>query len=283
MIFKPVSGKQFKVHFILFLLSYAVNPLILYFIPVNISIQFLQGFTIANVVFSLLFTYLFSNIEKIKDSQKALKYIFYTVLGVCLLQLISNATYAISIIYPFSLLYCDYAVTQGVNERSSIAYRMFLMASGLIVVAIVYFYKAYFIECMLLRSGLILLYGYSEVCTSSFYSNLKIKYATSFILNTYIFYSGALFLLVYLNETGSTGTKHWYIALQLALGLLLKLLDFSIRKNSEINTTIIFAVFGGACGAVGLVTWLHASIINFMISVLAVLGLLRLLLNLKHE
>lgn len=269
--------------FILFLFSYAVNPLLLYFLPTQISVQFLQMFTLSNILFSLTFTYLFSKIQAVKNPQNLLKYVFYIAITCCLLTYFKNPVNVVAILYPFSLLYSDYAVTQSEREKKSVAYRMFLMLSGLLVVAIVFIYEAYFLEALLIRSILILIYGYYEVNKSKNYSNLKIEHATSFLINTYVFYSGALLFLVYINDVGSTGTKHWYIALQLALGLILKLLDFSVRKNSETNKFIMAFVFGSACITVCIAMYLHASSVNFAIAFCAIIGLMRLLVNLKHE
>ena len=268
--------------FLLFLFSYAVNTLILIFIPNEIAVQFLGGFTFFNIIFSLLFTFSFSKIEAVSHPNKIL-------LSVMLCALISmfivsrfNMVVAVACIYPFSLLYCDYIMTQGAGKNNLLRYRLFLMVSGLVVALMSLYNGQYFIWLVLARSLFVMLYASIYIFKCDEFYNLKIKSPIAFILNTHILYFGSLLLIVYNNETGSAGTKYWYIALQIALGLLLKFIDFSIRKNGEMQKQIAFAIIGLSGLIIMAASYLNFSFVNMSISVVAVLGLSKILFGIKH-
>ncbi len=271
-------------HFLLFLLSYAVNPLILAFIPNDLAVSFLGGFTTFNIVFSLLFTLGFSQIERVQHQKTILTGVMIAVLSLALIGGYFQIVFAVAFLYPFSLLYSDYSMTQGGDENNLVKYRLFLMLTGLLVVLIGFYTEKYFIEAIMTRSLVILGYTTVSISQSNKFSNLKITSPLSFIINTYIFYSGALLLLVYLNEAGSVGTKYWYIALQVALGLLLKLIDFAVRKNGETQKMIAIGVIALAVVSVVSVSYLHFSTVNILIAIVAIAGLSRILFGIKrHE
>jgi hypothetical protein len=270
-------------HFLLFLLSYAVNPLILTFIPNQIAVHFLGGFTLFNIIFSLLFTFIFSKIEAIKNQNK---FLILTMLGLLLIGLAGgfvNLVLAVAFLYPFSLLYSDYIMTQSAKNNNLIHFRFFLIITGIFVALVAFYNAQYFLWAVLIRSLSALLYASIFISKSCQFKNLQIKHPTSFLVNTYIFYSGALLLLVYMDEAGSAGTKHWYIALQISLGLLLKLIDFSVRKNGQVQKIVASAVVVLACFAVMGVSYMHFSVVNILISILAIAGLSRILFGIKHE
>lgn len=270
-------------HFLLFLLSYAVNPLILLFIPNQIAVHFLGGFTLCNIIFSLLFTLIFSKIERLKNQNKFLITTMLCALFLGLTGSFLDMVLAVSFLYPFSLLYSDYIMTQSAKNNNLIHYRFFLIITGMLVVLVTFYNSQYFLWAVLTRSLAALLYASVFVSSGSLFKNLQIKHPISFIINTYIFYSGALLLLVYIDEAGSAGTKHWYIALQISLGLLLKLIDFSVRKNGKIQKIVTFSVIVLSCFAVVVVSYIQFSAINILISILAITGLSRVLFGIKHE
>lgn len=269
-------------HFLLFLLSYAINPLILAFIPNEIAVNFLGGFTSFNIIFSLLFTLGFSLIEELQNQKKILTGVMLAVLVITVVCGIYNIVFAVAFLYPFSLLYSDYIMTQSSEKNDLVRYRFFLMLSGVLVALAGFYYRQYFMEAVIVRSLAILLYATLSTPQSCQFSNLKITSPLSFIINTYIFYSGALLLLVYLNEAGPIGTKHWYIALQVALGLLLKLIDFSVRKNGEIQKLVKLGVIALAGIALVAVSYLHFSLVNIAISMIAIAGLSKILFGIKQ-
>lgn len=269
--------------FLLFLFSYAVNTLILIFIPNEIAVQFLGGFTFFNIVFSLLFTFSFSKIEALRKPNKIL---LSTMLGILILMLIVSRfdmVIAVAFIYPFSLLYCDYIMTQGAVKNNLLHYRLFLIISGLTIALLSFYDGQYFIWLVLVRSLLVMLYASIYIFKCDIFYNLKIKSPVAFILNTHILYFGSLLLIVYSNETGSAGTKYWYISLQIALGLLLKFIDFSIRKNGELRKQIAFAIIGLSGLIIMTASYLNFSFINMLISIVAVLGLSKILFGIKYE
>lgn len=268
-------------NFILFLLSYAVNPLILAFIPNELAVNFLGGFTTFNTIFSLLFTLGFSQIERINNQKNILISMMIAMMILALIVGFFQIIFAVIFLYPFSLLYCDYIMTQGGRASNLVGYRLFLMLTGLLVVLIALYSETYYLEAILARSLLILAYATISFSWFNKFSNLKISSPLSFIINTYIFYSGALLLLVYLNEAGSVGTKYWYIALQIALGLLLKFIDFSVRKNGETKKIIGISVIALAWVSIIFVSFLYFSSVNIIIAIIAVAGLSRILFGIK--
>ena len=220
--------------FILFFLSFALNPVIVKYIPDNYARQFLSDFSIANVIFSLLFTIFFG------WPTTAIRAKFWIPL-IGLFMITINFLLNIQIInfyYTFFLLAADYSVTQTNQTKLIIIYRIFLIISVIpLILAFINFNQFIFLRSFIctLIVVFIIFAGYQ-------FNPLRVKSPFKMILITFTFYSGSLALLpVIFNDNSVTSLKIWYSGTQIGLGTILKKIDYSLRSSS-ISYKYIFKI-----------------------------------------
>jgi hypothetical protein len=215
-------------HFFLFVLSFALNPLIIGYLPNESTKEFLTSFSIANLVFSLAFTLLFGWGKTAKKAN-------YWIPILALILLILLAIFGKKILwfyYTFILLAADYSVTQTDSKKISLYYRIYLISSVLILLI----FKNVFFEFIVLRSIVCSLFVLVIIVSQKEYCQLSIKSPLKMIVITFTFYSGSLALMPNIFDAKSLlNLKVWYVGSQIGLGLILKELDFSIRANTTNN------------------------------------------------
>jgi hypothetical protein len=209
-------------HFILFLTSAASNALVLLSIPHLAVAEFLNILTLANIVFSLLFTLMFSyNITA--------KLAPYWLVTACMFSIVAVAflpDFVIWIVYPLSLLGADYATSQTGSTKLSYFYRISIILSTIPFLVS----QSFFDTALLCRTGISLIFILYSVSQRKDFSKLIVNSPFRMILVTYTFYSGSLLMLTIIPNTNPLSIKFWYVGSQIGLGLILKLIDFKIRS-----------------------------------------------------
>lgn len=230
--------------FILFVLSFVLNPIIIAFIPNDITQDFLKYFSFGNLIFSLFFTISFSY-------KKAIEKVNYLLVSIILIAIISIFIFknnSIFFFYPFFLLAADYTVTQKKIKYFNLIYRIFLILS----VFLLFLFHDFFLNFIVIRSLFCLLVVTMIILNRNYFKTLNLGSPFKMIFITYTFYSGTLALLPYLfDQKDSIHLKVWYLTFQISLGLILKQLDFSTRANFKIelktlkliNLSLIFSPF----------------------------------------
>jgi hypothetical protein len=74
---------------------------------------------------------------------------------------------------------------------------------------------------------------------------LDIRSPVAFLITVYIFYSGTLIAIPWLNSS-AIDVKIWYLAAQVSLGLLLKRADFLTRSSFKASRSVNFVSYFGA-------------------------------------
>lgn len=210
--------------FFLFLFSYALNPLIIYAVPTAQAEGFLTIYAVSSVVFSLLFTIAFAY-------QGLVDFTRYWVPLLSLMLIVAAAVTGADglwVLYPFTLLVGDYICTQSGSNKISIIYRVLLILSAVPFI----FFPEYFELLVWLRSAFGIAFVVVLMVLVKQFHVLAIKSPVKWIAVTYIFYSGSLLVVPTLGGGDGEHLKHWFIGMQVGLGLILKKLDFSVRAVS---------------------------------------------------
>lgn len=222
--------------FLLFLISYALNPAIILAVPVKDTVGFLYGYAGSSAVFSFIMLIAFG-------CEWAVKRIIYWVPLVSCVLIVLVVVYGKSwlwIFYPYSILIGDYITSQSGSDRISNSYRIILIASALPFVI----FPQYFYELIVMRSLISIGYVFVLVSIVKSYFVLSITSPFRWILVTYTFYSGSLLLVPLIGGGDPNNAKAWFVGIQVGIGLLLKKLDFSVRAIND-NPWIIFVIIDG--------------------------------------
>jgi hypothetical protein len=212
-------------HFFLFLVSYALNPFIILMVPDQSADQFLTIYATCSIVFSLYFTFLFSQ-KKLLRIGKLL--ILVVILLIVLAALITGNIFILWIAYPFSLLAGDYVCTQSGSTRYTLVFRGILILSAFPLLI----FSDLFSELLLLRILVCMAFMLYILFSVKEFLLLTIESTTKWISVTYIFYSGSLLLVPIIGGEGDH-IKIWFVTMQIGLGLILKKLDFSVRAVQD--------------------------------------------------
>ena len=210
---------------ILFYASFASNPLLFILAPENKTKNFIQIFSIFNLVFSFIITILFLNQNLIRR----IKIIFYSsfvlfISSICFIQ--DNILY---IFYIWMILFGDLIVSQIDTVNYSSIYRVINILSIIPLLFIpnsfeyILYFRILFSFCI---TSVIFIKNHTIKL-------LLIEKSTNFIVFTYLFYSGTLiFFSKFLLKYEVNQYKVWYMTIQIGLVLTLKELDFKTRSNS---------------------------------------------------
>ncbi len=218
-------------HLILFVLSFALNPLIIGYLPAEYTKEFLTYFSVANLIFSLVFTLLFGWTKTARMANVWIPCLAFVIL----LSFMLFGRKVLWFYYTFVLLAADYSVTQTNSKKISLFYRIYLISSVLILLI----FKNIFFEFIIFRSSVCSSFVALILFSKKEYFQLSVKSPLKMIFITFTFYSGTLALLPNLFDSKNLlNLKIWYVGGQIGLGLILKELDFATRANTSNNTNL---------------------------------------------
>ena len=152
--------------FALFLLSYALNPIIILSIPSESSKTFLLIYTVASAIFSLIFYWAFIieySVQYLKQS-----IVVASLLAIILLTLFPDMV--LWIFYPFAILLGDYVTTQTGSSKISNSYRIMMIATA----APFIFMNDWFSTLILMRSILSISFAIAVTISVTSFIPLKV-------------------------------------------------------------------------------------------------------------
>lgn len=224
--------------FALFLASFASNFIVLFKVPTIEAQPFYSAYSISNTAFSLLITLTFTLVN-VSANRK-----FFTLIWLFLALALATAfggLVGVAIIYPLAMLCGDYAVSQAKNIKLNTPYRVLMvLATLLFFIPSLSFDLAVLIRSALSISFYIYILYYEEELLK-----LDIHSPLAFLIAIYVFYSGTLMAIPWLNSS-PVEVKTWYLAAQISLGLLLKRADFLTRSAFKVSRSVNFLSYFGA-------------------------------------
>jgi hypothetical protein len=255
-------------HFILFLISYALNPVIIMMVPDQSAERFLSVYAIGSIVFSLYFTFIFSQQKVIRFSRSLILLVIFVI---TLASIITGDVIMLWVIYPFALLAGDYVCTQSGSSKYTLIFRCVLIFSALPFII----FSDMFSEMIFLRVAICLLFMLYILIKVKDFMLLTIESTVKWVSITYVFYSGSL-LLVPLSGGDGEHIKIWFVTMQIGLGLILKKLDFSVRAVKDKTKLLLLLVDVGALGLPFLVMIFYPDWILFSVYMVSYLALKQL-------
>ncbi|MBU3619941.1 hypothetical protein [Polynucleobacter sp. JS-Fieb-80-E5] len=265
--------------FLLFIASFASNFVVLFKVPLDQAKPFYATYSIANTSFSLLITLIFTWVGI--SQQRKICTVFLVVIA-CVASIVLGGLVGAAVIYPLAMLCGDYAVSQAKSIKLNTPYRAMM-----VVTTILFFIPGLPFEmAVLIRIGVSLLFYTFILCREEELLKLDIKSPIAFIVTVYIFYSGTLMAIPWLNSS-AVDVKSWYLAAQVSLGLLLKRADFLTRSSFKVSRSVnlisylgAFVVIAGA--SIYSFNWVYALLLT-MSSLGLILAVNKLLIKKEVE
>jgi len=224
--------------FALFLASFASNFVVLFKVPLIEAQRFYAAYSIANTSFSLFITLIFTWVG---ISQHRKIYTLMLTVIACGIAIALGGVAGLAVIYPLAMLCGDYAVSQAKHIKLNTPYRVLMvLTTSLFFIPILPFEFA-----VLMRIGVSLLFYAYILCQENELLRLDIKSPIAFLVTVYVFYSGTLMAIPWLNSS-AVEVKIWYLAAQISLGLLLKRADFLTRSSFKTSRGVNFISYFGA-------------------------------------
>ncbi len=262
-------------HFVLFIISYALNPFIILMVPDQNAELFLSVYAVGSIIFSLYFTFLFSQKRLLKFSKSLILLVVFIVI---LAAILTGDVMWIWIAYPFSLLAGDYVCTQSGSPKYTLIFRGVLIFSALPFLV----FTDVFSELISLRVFLCIVFMLYVLNKVNDFILLSIDSTVKWISVTYIFYSGSLLLVPILGGEGGH-IKIWFVVMQVGLGLILKRLDFSIRAVKDETKFLLYLVDIGALCLPVIVMFFYPDWLFFTVYIISYLALKQLDPKEKHK
>jgi hypothetical protein len=201
--------------------SYLASLLIVLYMPQEISRDYLQVYSISSAIFGFFLVFSFSNEIILLNLRKYLPHFLFLAF---ILTIFAN--YKITwIMYPFFLLFSDYLTSQGHSKSLTTQYRAMMIISAVPFLL----YPDIFNTLLKLRILICIFFSASSVYLTRNFKRLNINKIYLTLLISNLGYFGTLFCLTFFVDV--VFLKLWYVGTQVALLLILKRFDYSIRND----------------------------------------------------
>lgn len=222
-------------NFLLYLLSFAANTIIILTAPKSDIHAYLGYYNVFGVFFSVFFFLYYRYLCSIKVSRFILGVFLAVFLLICLKL---NVKMALFSSYPGILIFVDYLVTQTSGVKAVNVFRV-----GMIVSAIPFLvFRDDFELNLLVRCGMLFAVCVIFAFTAKEEFRLSVRSTWKFLAGNYLFYNGTLIAVTWLIQDASE-LRWWYLSIQIGLVLILKALDFSLRRSYDMSPSLRGAVF----------------------------------------
>lgn len=218
-------------NFLVFLLTNALNLAVIVLLPNDLLASFLEGYSAGNLIFSLLLT-LFLSSGFFSDKARSLGLAIVAPL-VFLPFIFDVKDWWVGLTYPLALLVLDYVISQSGGATKKQSYLRLLGLSSALILLV----ATSLIDGLLYRAIILVFIAFVLLSRSCGLQALKIQSGFLYLATIYASYSGVLFVIARLDLTPDN-LKIWYISVQIALVLQLKVIDYKTRSSGAINSTI---------------------------------------------
>lgn len=233
-------GLANMINFGLYLLSFAANSLVVLTAPGQMLKKYVLIYNASSVMFSILLFIYFAKFASIDRS----KLIILVASVIFLIVSPFIGIYNSSIfIYPGLLIFNDYLVTQSHKMKIVTGFRLLMIVSAIPFLLNPEGFSVNIITrvVFLQITAIILSFTAKDIHL------LSVKSPIKFQIGNYIFYNGTLSLVAIVVKA-SEALRWWYLAIQIGLVLILKVLDFSLRRSHSLDIRTRWLAMIGASG-----------------------------------
>jgi hypothetical protein len=244
------------------------NMLVILVLPDAVTPGFLQAYSLGSMVFGVVLVYAFSTPRLGPALQRGRVAVAVLALGGAAAACATGSVPGQAVAYAVALLLSDYYLTQCGSARHVAVYRGFLIMSVVPAVAIAGPWRDWLVPLRTVGALVCLLslhWGGRRL------DQLKVGNPLFYIVATHLLYFGSLALMSW--WLAGPALRAWYVGSQIGQGLVLKLMDFRIRRHASVRPVVSWSVHGlSACIGAGL-AFLHWQPLALLAYAGAVLGL----------
>jgi hypothetical protein len=226
--------------FALYILSFAANTLVVLTAPTKLLKEYVLFYNIASVVYSITLFFYFSKLATVRRS---------LAVAITAVALIGGAipiigSYKVALIaYPGLLILTDYLATQSHSLRVVTLFRIAMIASAAPFLLLPDQF-AINLEIRVFALGVL---AVTLAATAKVSHLLAVKSPIRFQIGNYVFYNGTLSLVALLIHIPEA-LRWWYLCIQIGLVLVLKVLDYSLRRAYSLDSrTRLLAMLSAGC------------------------------------
>lgn len=215
-------------------------------LPVEHAPRFLKAYSLGSMICGVLIIYAFSRSELGPNLQRMRLWLVLILFITTSISAIGGWVPLQAITYAAAILLSDYYITQCGTARHVKAYRWLLILS--VVPALLG--DAFTREWMVpLRSLVMMLCIVSLSVGGRHPAPLNLTSPLIYIITTHAIHFGSLMIISSL-LSGSM-LRIWYVGAQIGQGLVLKVMDFRIRRGAEVKPRILWLLYvlSGLIGA----------------------------------
>ena len=252
-------------NFGLYLLSFAANTLVVLTAPANLLRGYVLTYNVASVIFSLSFFAYFSRFATVIRSRMVIAF-FAVALVVCGLTIGWYETCIFA--YPGLLIVSDYLVTQSFGIRVVTGFRVLMIVSAIPFLL----FPDLFVTNLAIRVALLLALSVIFVAAAKETHFLSVKSPVRYQIGNYLFYNGTLSSLALLISAPEV-LRWWYVATQICLVLVLKVLDYSLRRAYALDALTRRLAFGASASVPFVAFVIHPNILGLALAYGGFIGL----------
>lgn len=226
------------ISFGLYLLSFLANTLVVLTAPAHLLKGYVLIYNVASVIYSLA---LFAYFTKLVTVRRSIVLAAAFALTIAVVGITVGWYEACILAYPGLLILSDYLVTQSHGLRVVSAFRLLMIVSA----APFIISPAHFATNLGIRVALLVALTVGLALTAKESHRLAVKSPVRFQIGNYLFYNGTLSLMAVVIHQ-PTALRWWYLATQIGLVLVLKVLDYSLRRAYSLDRRTRLLAFGAA-------------------------------------
>ncbi len=223
------------INFFIYIFSFGASIAVIFTAPEQYLKVYLGSYNLFSVFFSLLFFIFFRRYVSRITSIFAIISMLFVFCGTALVY---GPYYASLIFYPGILIFSDLAATQSLTANRVNFYRFFLILTTLHF----FIYPENFQYNLVIRVLLLFISSLALAITANEMHKIHVKSPWKFMAGNYVFYNGILFLITYSGINGND-LRYWFLSGQAGLVLILKYMDFSLRKSYGANNYLKSMVY----------------------------------------
>ena len=262
------------------LASYALavvsNMLVILVLPDAVTPEFLKAYSLASMVFGMVIVYAFSTPRLGSALQRGRIALAVLALGWSAAACATGSVPGQAMAYAVALLLSDYYLTQCGSARHVAVYR------GFLIMSVMPAFIAVMVPAVAIagpwREWLVPLRTVGAlVCLLSLQwgglplEQLKVSNPVAYIIVTHLLYFGSLALMSF--WLAGPALRAWYVGSQTGQGMVLKLMDFRIRRHANVRPVVSWSVCGFSSAIGTGLAFLHWQPLALMAYAVTVLGL----------
>ena len=210
------------ISFALYLASFAANTLVVLTAPAGLLRGYVLAYNAASVVFSMS---LFAYFSRFATARRSIVLVGGFTMSALILSLGVGWYKACLFAYPGLLILTDYLVTQSHGIRVVTCFRLLMIVSAAPFLIV----PELFTVNLASRVALLQVVSIALVATAKESHLLAVSSPVRYQVGNYLFYNGTLSLLALIIRSPDI-LRWWYLATQISLVLVLKVLDYSLRR-----------------------------------------------------